>query len=849
MKVSSISVGVPKYQPRFTSKAPRNNYQSEPDFQNRKSKFKKALPFVLSATLGLTGLAVGFLIGSKHADKVTSTLGQLKGKEAPLNEKTALALIALAGFGGFMKGELDNKELEEKLDGIIKGDAPSQQALKGHTRDISEIKRTQTNSTVNKHAQYFHDVLLLKQDNVLNRDNDRYQKAIETIETIGLEKLTSTKPLPKIESDIPVIWSITSEFAPVKEGGLGSVPPEVRNNAQRLGVDMPTFVPMYLNEGIATFYENDGEYTYLYKDKAMQLKKMATIQMDVYKNGKSKSIPVTFYLHTDEDKEGTQRQLIFIQAPDYFDGTIYEANAKTEEPEKFAIMSKAVYEFAKLKMEGARAGKNLQIFDQKAYQSVLEPDGMILNDWQASPTAALMRYKAPMEYAYKQLSEKTAQKLRDMKIITIGHNVMYQGSSQNNNDYYQKKATTSNILNTLFDKYAYDIVTHAKSGATSIDPDDKGLEVLDNVLLMEYKNSYENYTNFLNMGIILSDYFNPVSKNYTRELISPEHRDLSYMLQWALVQKHKAGKLVGVINGNDFDNLSIEAKKKSIEQSTGVTPRTYRKTDSLDEILGARLENKTNIYQDFILPYSKSTSCTEAAISKAKKLGEKIEFCAGAQGTTLPVLSKKEIQETPILLSGGRLVSQKGIGVLCDAINMLFENWDKDFPGKNKPIIYIAGSDGEGGSQRRIIEDLKDNRLSKEDNDRILFAHGHAPLPALMAASDFFLMPSLFEPCGLTQGESLAMGTPVIASAVGGIVDTINRDGKLNGILTDKDKPLDAQEYYEALKDGLEIFYNHKSTYNRMVKDSIDEDFSWAKDGHGSVFEYLDLFGIDRRNY
>ena len=471
---------------------------------------------------------------------------------------------------------------------------------------------------------------------------------------------------------------------------------------------------------------------------------------------------------------------------------------------------------------------------------------MILNDWQASPTAALLRYKALMENAYGQISAQTAQKLKDMSVITIGHNVMYQGSSQSNNDYFQKKATTSNILNTLFDKYTYDIVTHAKSGASEIDPNDEGLKVLDNVLLLEYENDVENYTNFLNMGIILSDYFDPVSKNYAKELIDVKRNDLSYMLQWALVQKDKAGKLVGVINGNDYANLNIEAKASGIKKGTGVEFETYNKNDSVADIMGYRLDNKINFYNDFVLPYTQSSASSASKIQEVKNLTSTIEFVEGKQGTTLPILSDSEIENTPILMSGGRLVSQKGIDVLCEAIQMLFDNWDKDFKGENKPIFYIAGGDGEGGTQRKIIEDMKE-KLSKEDNDRILFAHGRVPMAAFMAASDYFLMPSKFEPCGLTQGESLALATPVVASAVGGIVDTVNRNGKFNGVLTDKNEMLSAKGYYEALKEALEIFYDDKKKYSQMVKDSIDEDFSWAKEGRqGPVYDYLDLLGIKR---
>ena len=445
MKISSVNVGVKAYNPTFQKRNVSQQTQTaEQQSQAKSPKLKKALPWVMAATVGVASAAVGYAVGVRKGNV----------KLPNIDKATILALLALAGYSGVKAESLTKKEMNEALEQISKGEAPSQKRLERHGRDISEIKRSHTNATVTKHAQYYHDLLLLKQNNVLNRDAKKYDEAIQTIETIGLEKLTSTKPLPFITKENPTIWSITSEFAPIKEGGLGSVPPEVRNNAEKLGVSMPTFIPMYLNEGNATLFEKDGKYTYLYKGKDINLEKIATIKMDTYKNGISTTIPVDYYLHTDKDAQGVERQLIFVKADNYFDGTIYEASAKSEEPEKFAVASKAVYEFAKLKMDGIKATKDAQIHSESALESIKEPDGMILNDWQASPTAALLRYKAPMENAHRQLSDATAQKLRDMRVITIGHNAMYQGSTQNDNNYHQKKAATNNILNTLFDKYA-----------------------------------------------------------------------------------------------------------------------------------------------------------------------------------------------------------------------------------------------------------------------------------------------------------------------------------------------------------------------------------------------------------
>lgn len=802
MKISSINVGVRKLQPSF-----KNN-------------------------------------GAQQPKTVANSSNDVLKND--LENKALLAILTLAGFENVEAKKLSVQDVSNAFTKIVNGEAPIQQKVAQNSESIKDIQRFQTNPTVTKYAHEWNDLLLLTQNNVINRNANKYANALKTIETIAKEKLTSTKPLPQIMKSAPVVWSITSEYAPIKEGGLGSVPPEVRNNAEKLGVNMPTFVPLYLNEGVSTLADDNGSITYQFKGKQIQLEKVATAKIDTYKNGIPKTIPVTYYLNTDKNNNG---QLVFVKADDYFEGSIYEANAKTEEPEKFAVFSKAVYEFAKMKMDGIKASKDVVIHNNTAYENIKTPDAMILNDWQASPTAALLRYKAVMENAHGQLSDDATKKLKNMSVITLGHNCMYQGATQRHNDYIQRKAITSNILNTLFDKYTYDIVTHAKSGAEEITPNNPENKKMENVLVLNAQDAVDNHTNFFNMGVILSDYFNPVSKNYAKELITPGREDLSKSLQWPLIQKARAGKLVGVINGNDFKGLNIQAKNAEIKKLTGVEFETYSQNEDLNSVLEKREHNKVNLYQNYILPFSESSACSESQIKSVSKINERLEFCKCARGTQLPVLNKEELLNTPILMSGGRLVKQKGMDILCDAMKILYENWDKDFPGRNKPILYIGGADGENGAQRKIIEDFKNNKLSKEDSDRVLFAHGWTPMAAMTAGADYFLMPSNFEPCGLTQGEALALGTPVVASAVGGIVDTINRNGKFNGFLTDKNKRIDAQGYYEALKASLETFFDNKDKYNKMVSDSLHEDFSWAKSGkEGPVYDYLDILGIKRED-
>ena len=768
--------------------------------QNAVNAAKKDNAQIWSAILGITGLAAAYKAGDLRDDDKKQIVNKASETNSRIDYATNMAQQAQS--------------------------ASSENLARKYTHNINGVQLLTNNATP---------------------DKIKYNAAIQKIKTAAIEKLFNTPNVKPITNPHPSLWSVTSEFAPIKEGGLGSVPVEIKTNLAKLGISMPTFIPMYQQKGVANFAKNGDNATYTYKGNVYNLKKAASYQVDTYRNGKSKPENVEVYVGTPTDEKKKNQELIFIKNDNYFNGSIYQTTEKTEEAEKFAFFSKAVYEFAKAKLQ-PNSVKGLSV-NAEVFDGINKPDGFVLNDWQASPIAALSRYKAPMENAYGELKDDVAQQLSDMRIITIGHNAMYQGSTRDNNDDSQRYQATSNILNTLFDNYTDDIVANATTGAAQTNPNDAGLKNLDNVLLLNGHNKHENHTNLLNMGVCLSDYFHPVSENYAKEIISGDHPELAGELRWALGQRNQAGSLVGIINGNDFHGLSIEARAGRIKKDTTVDFKTYSKQSELSEIIDARTQNKEAFYNQYMLPFTHKNEKdnTDPQVKAVKEVSEKLEFVQSDKiQTQLPILTSEELAETPIISSVGRLVSQKGIDIMADAIKMLYKNWDKDFPGKNKPIFYIAGGDGEGGAQRKHIENLKEKGLSKEDSNRVVFAHGFAPMTAITAASDFFVLPSRFEPCGLTQGEAFAVATPVIGSAVGGIVDTVNRNGKKNGILTDQNKTLDSKGLYEAMKQALDIYFEKPAEYQNMVKDALAEDFSWIQKGkQGPIFEYLDKIGID----
>ena len=103
----------------------------------------------------------------------------------------------------------------------------------------------------------------------------------------------------------------------------------------------------------------------------------------------------------------------------------------------------------------------------------------------------------------------------------------------------------------------------------------------------------------------------------------------------------------------------------------------------------------------------------------------------------------------------------------------------------------------------------------------------------IYAASDFILIPSKFEPCGLIQMLAMSFGTLPIAHKTGGLGDSIKDN--VNGFLYD-DHTSEALE--RSVMHALDIWQNQKPRYRAMAEEALKTDFSWGK----SAKEYLDLY-------
>lgn len=176
-------------------------------------------------------------------------------------------------------------------------------------------------------------------------------------------------------------------------------------------------------------------------------------------------------------------------------------------------------------------------------------------------------------------------------------------------------------------------------------------------------------------------------------------------------------------------------------------------------------------------------------------------------------------EDVPVFGLVSRLVGQKGLDILVPALE------DK-FKRENFQVVVL------GTGQKEIEKFLVDlaKRYPEKISANITFS---LPLAQkIYAGSDFFLMPSRFEPCGLGQMIAMRYGSIPVVRATGGLKDTVINNQ--TGIVFKKHTQKDMKS---ALDKSLKL-YKNKGKLHKMIKADFAQDFSWNK----SADEYIKLY-------
>ncbi len=197
---------------------------------------------------------------------------------------------------------------------------------------------------------------------------------------------------------------------------------------------------------------------------------------------------------------------------------------------------------------------------------------------------------------------------------------------------------------------------------------------------------------------------------------------------------------------------------------------------------------------------------------------------------------KKSLQEqlgldvnpgAPLCAMISRLVDQKGLDLLLYVIEeMLYDGMQIVILGTGDPYYERALAD--------IAANHRGAMCACIDFDSGL-AH------TIYAGADIFLMPSIFEPCGLSQLVAMAYGSVPVVRETGGLKDTVTPyneyTGEGNGFSFAN---INAHEFLFVTKYAADLYRNHKDVWKKIIETGMKGDYSWKK----SAGEYAGLFSL-----
>ncbi|MDE2088911.1 MAG: glycogen synthase GlgA [Gammaproteobacteria bacterium] len=275
---------------------------------------------------------------------------------------------------------------------------------------------------------------------------------------------------------------------------------------------------------------------------------------------------------------------------------------------------------------------------------------------------------------------------------------------------------------------------------------------------------------FIKGGLVFADWITTVSPNYAREILTPEFGcGLEGLLQ------HRADRLVGVLNGADYEVWN-PAADPLIQQPYSIG------------IQRLKAINKNVLQLHFDLP----------------------------QDT-----------DTPLLAHIGRLVEQKGVDLLLEALPQLLSE---------RVQLVVLGS-----GERRFEAALSKAAAAHRDQMGVHVGYSEELAHRIEAGADVFLMPSRFEPCGLNQIYSQRYGTVPIVRRTGGLTDTVvdaNEETLQNktatGFLFDAPTP---QALLETIQRALAM-YRRPTLWHKLTSNGMRQNFSWSR----SARRYMEIY-------
>ncbi len=304
---------------------------------------------------------------------------------------------------------------------------------------------------------------------------------------------------------------------------------------------------------------------------------------------------------------------------------------------------------------------------------------------------------------------------------------------------------------------------------------------------------YPDCVNPMRAGILLADKVNTVSQSYAEEILQrSDHRHGKYGgdgLESDIKVRKSRGELFGILNGCVYP-ACFDARAPS--------------KASLANIMGRSIEQWAG-QQDTV----KTTHwLAEKHIERwAKKKN------TGMTITSIGRLTEQKIRILHTPLASGKTALQGFLDVL----------------GKSGTLILLGSGDQ---ALERFITEVA------AANDNFIFLNGYSDelSAALYNFGDLFLMPSSYEPCGISQMLAMRSGQPCLVNSVGGLKDTVEH-GKTGFVFEGDGSEEQAEALIVLFKRVLALFKENPEEWKRVANSAAEKRFTWVE----AADQYLEL--------
>ena len=303
--------------------------------------------------------------------------------------------------------------------------------------------------------------------------------------------------------------------------------------------------------------------------------------------------------------------------------------------------------------------------------------------------------------------------------------------------------------------------------------------------------------NALRLALELADKVNAVSPTYAAEMTQPENPDAFFEggkgLDGVARNLANSGRLIGILNGYEY------------------------KTDPSDQAFEQRLELKES---------------EKSAIAKYGCFRDPDAFLLGFVGRAVEQkfrLLTEIIDGKPVLQ---HILDMPGVNVAVLATGLpLYERFLRGEPD----VMHEAEAE-----RRPWLPPLKEVQQLPDDPKGKSYVTGNylavvdfQPETAarISIGCDVFLMPSLFEPCGITQLESMSNATPPLVRRTGGLADTVvpyTKPGGTGFVFDGDSRDAVLRSLLDSVREAVQVFREEKTQFRRLQREAFNQRFLWA---------------------